>query len=44
MLLERLFALCIMLWPFFIKIYAVAAVSYLAVTAGYVSWRVWQRK
>jgi len=33
-----------MLWILFLKIYAVAAFSYLAVAAGYFSWRVWQRK
>jgi len=33
-----------MLLPFFLKIYAIAAVSYLAVAAGYFSWRVWLRK
>jgi hypothetical protein len=33
-----------MLWLLFLKIYAVAALSYLAVAAGYFSWRVWQRK
>jgi len=33
-----------MLWLIFLKVYAVAAISYLAVAAGYVSWCVWQRK
>jgi hypothetical protein len=33
-----------MLWPIFIKTYAVVAAAYLAVTAGYVTWRVWVRK
>ena len=33
-----------MLWSLFFKIYATAAISYVAVTAGYVSWRVWARK
>jgi hypothetical protein len=33
-----------MLWSLFFKIYATAAISYLAVTLGYFSWRVWARK
>lgn len=33
-----------MLWTLFIKIYATAAASFIAVTAGYVGWRVWLRK
>lgn len=44
MLQESLLALRNMLWPIFIKTYAVVAVAYLAVTAGYVTWRVWPRK
>ncbi len=37
-------ALCFMLWPLLIKIYAFVAAAYLAVTAGYITWRVWQKK
>ena len=33
-----------MLWPILLKTYAAAAVLYLAVTAGYVAWRLWLRK
>jgi hypothetical protein len=33
-----------MLWSLFFKIYATAAISYIAVTAGYFSWRAWARK
>ena len=33
-----------MLWPILLKTYAAAAVLYLAVTVGYVAWRLWLRK
>jgi len=33
-----------MLWTLFLKIYGTAAISYLAVTAGYFSWRALDRK
>jgi hypothetical protein len=33
-----------MLWTLFFKIYATAAISYIAVAAGYFSWRAWPRK
>jgi len=33
-----------MLWSLFFKIYATAAISYVAVAAGYFSWRAWARK
>jgi len=33
-----------MLWTLFFKIYVTAAISYLAVTAGYFSWRARARK
>ena len=31
-------------WHFFIKLYAAVAILYLLVSAGYLSWRFWQRK
>jgi hypothetical protein len=33
-----------MLWLIFLKTYAAVAALYLAVTAGYVTWRLWQSK
>jgi hypothetical protein len=33
-----------MLWPILLKTYAAAAALYLAVTVGYVTWRLWLRK
>ena len=33
-----------MLWPILLKTYASAAALYLAVTLGYVAWRLWLRK
>ncbi len=33
-----------MLWILFIKVYAVVAAVYLAVTGGYIGWRIWHNK
>jgi hypothetical protein len=33
-----------MLWLILLKTYAAAAALYLAVTVGYVAWRLWLRK
>jgi hypothetical protein len=33
-----------MFWPILLKTYAAAAALYLAVTVGYVAWRLWLRK
>jgi hypothetical protein len=33
-----------MLWPFFLKIFGTAAICYIAVAAGYFSWRALARK
>jgi hypothetical protein len=37
-------ALTKMILSLFLKIYATAAISYIAVAAGYFSWRAWARK
>ena len=33
-----------MLWPILLKTYATGSALYVAVTVGYVAWRLWLRK